>query len=385
MMGQQQMNNRIAAGGMPVWNQGTSYAGGGGNFYSPSSAQYGNTGIVPASKIYPGNTGIVPPGVAGNTGIVPQPRLQGGGGSWGGGYHTAQDLANYRADQNRQEAYNQLAQIQPNTPLGFQYAGAPIAGQMASNTTVGMPGTTTGNSMRYMPYQFYDPGANFAQRTPYQFTDPGRVNVADLYTPQMDIARRDLNEQSQKSQEQQLADLNSRGANKAIQLNLQDRDRKLADLSSQYSIEQGRMQLQEDQLYRQMDQQRQLNQAEEIFRQMGATDAQAQFLASQNVNLQNAQAGQNLSAFGQNLPGLLNCLVPLSSPQQQGQQFNQALQGRQQATAEEQLANLFRRQPLEDLMKMWMQQSGQIGATEGSAGIMGVLGPIMGAAAGAFI
>ncbi|MDL1870611.1 hypothetical protein FBR05_00210 [Deltaproteobacteria bacterium PRO3] len=369
MLGQNAYNRSGASG--PVWNVGTSYASGqsGGSYYP------GGTNYNPIMKtLGTGGTGL-------NQGYM----LQGGGGGFGSGNKDLDKINQYRALN-----YAQLGQIQPNAPQGFQYAGAPIAGQMGSNTTVGrLPATTTGSGMRYRPFQFWDPGANFTERTPFQFTETPRVNVQDIYAPQMDIARRDLTDQAQKSEEQILADMNRRGmltsgaANRAVMLNLQERDRRLADLSSQYSIEHGRMQLQEDQMRRQMEAQRQLSQAEELFRQMGATDEQAKFLASQNVNLQGQQAGQNLAGFQANLgaqqqqygQGLSNAQLLMG---QQGQQFQQALQGRQQATAEEQLANLFRRQPLEDLMKMWQQQSGQIGATEGSAGAMGVLGPLIG-------
>lgn len=364
MLGQNAYNRSGASG--PVWNVGTSYASGqsGGSYYP------GGTNYNPIMKTLGTGGGL-------NQGYM----LQGGGGS---GNKDFDAINQYRALN-----YAQLGQIQPNRPQGFQYAGAPIAGQMGTNTTLGTPRTTTGSNMRYNPFQFWDPGANFTERTPFQFTETPRVNVQDIYGPQMDIARRDLTDQAQKSEEQILADMNRRGmltsgaANRAVMLNMQERDRRLADLSSQYSIEQGRMQLQEDQLRRQMEAQRQLSQAEELFRQMGATDEQAKFLASQNVNLQGQQAGQNLAGFQANLgaqqqqygQGLSNAQLLMG---QQGQQFQQALQGRQQATAEEQLANLFRRQPLEDLMKMWQQQSGQIGATEGSAGAMGVLGPLIG-------
>ena len=101
------------------------------------------------------------------------------------------------------------------------------------------------------------------------------------------------------------------------------------------------------------------------------------------MNFQGAQAAQNLGGFQTNLgaqqqqfqQGMDRSGLSL---QQQNQYWNQMLAGRQQATAEEQLANLMRRQPLEDLMKMYGMQTGTIGPTEGSAGIMGVLGPLMG-------
>jgi len=237
-------------------------------------------------------------------------------------------------------------------PQGFTQAGQNINGQMFSNTTIAPPNADQ---------------INFTQRNPFQFTQPDRVNINDTYTPQYQLASRDILDQGNKTKEQLLSDMNKRGmlttgaATKAMFLNAQEQDRKLANLASQYSIEQGRAQLQEDQMRRQLEMQRQTEQAAEIFRQQGATDSQAQFLA-QNA-LQNAQLRTS----------------------QQSQQFNQNLQGRQQGMAEEQLANLMRRQPLEDLFKLWQQQAGATGPTQGSPGIMGILGPIAGAAAGSFI
>lgn len=218
-------------------------------------------------------------------------------------------------------------------PQGFMQAGQAINGQMAPNTTIG--------------------GVNFQSRTPFQYTDVPMVNVANTYQPQYEMAKRDQEEQFQKTQEQMLSDLNSRGllttgATTKSNFDLMTaRDRNLADLSSRFALEQGQAQTQEQQLRRQLDMQRQTNQAEELFRQSGATDDQARFLA------------QNMMA-------------------QQGQAFTQGLQGRQQATAEEQLANLFRRQPYEDLAKLYSGQIGQIGATPGNPGIMGALGSIAG-------
>lgn len=208
---------------------------------------------------------------------------------------------------------------QPNAPQGFQQAGQAIPGQMT----------------------YQQPNINFTQRTPYQFTQPQAVSIPDIYKPQYEMAQRSINDQGARTQEQMLADLNRRGmltsgaANKAMMDLSRDQSNRLADLSSQYSIEQGRMGLQEEQMRRQMEMDRQYQQAAEIFRQQGASDEQARFLAQQSL------AG-----------------------------FNANLQGRQQATAEEQLANLFRRQPLEDLFKLYQMQTGQIGGTEGSSGLI---------------
>lgn len=281
-------------------------------------------------------------------------------------------------------------------PQGFLQAGQSIAGQLTPNTSITLPNLTTPASQAYSPYRFTDPGADFTQRTPYQFQQTPSVNVADTYTPQYNLAQRDILEQGNRSREQLLSDLNRRGmlttgaANREMMLNLQEQDRRLADLSSRFAIEQGRSQLQEDQMRRQMEMQRQVEQAAEIFRQQGATDEQARYLASQNVNLQNAQAGQNLSAFNTNLSGQQqrfgqDLARSQLLGQQQQQQFNQALEGRRQGTAEEQLANLMRRQPMEDMFRLWGQQAGPTGATPGDPGLMPIFGEMAGAGVGALM
>jgi hypothetical protein len=222
-------------------------------------------------------------------------------------------------------------QSNPFAPQGFQQAGQYIPGQMT----------------------YQQPNINFAERSPYQFTQPQNLNVQDIYTPQYNMARDSINQQAAETEEQMLANLNARGmltsgaANKGVMDLATEKNRRLADLSSQYSIEQGRMQLQEDQMRRQMDMDRQVQQAAEIFRQQGASDEQAMFLAQQSL------AG-----------------------------FNANMQGRQQATAEEQLANAMRRQPLQDLFQLYGMQTGQIGGTEGSQGL---IPSMMSSAAGAAV
>lgn len=338
-----------------------------------------------------------------------------------------------------------LAPQNSNTNSGFYNAGQTIPGQIQSNIiSTGVGPSLTSNTTplnfgkdltptinpetQYQNFQFKAPNVQFAQRSPYQISPINNVNVSDTYNPQYQMARRDILDQSKISQEQQLSDLNRRGllttggATRALDLQRQEQDRKLANLASQYSIEQGRAQLQEDQLQRQMEMQRQIEQAAELFRQQGASDAQAQFLANQNFNVQNAQAAQNLAGYQANLgtqqqrfeQGLSSRNLSNAERQlqlaQQGQafqqnlsgrqqtaaerqlqlaqlsqQFQQNLSGRQQATAEEQLANFFRRQPIEDLFKMWQQQAGPTGGTQGSPGILGALGPIAGAVAGNLI
>lgn len=362
--GSQFITPSYASGGsMPTWNQGM-------KIYSQGQPSGGAGGLQPYQQGRAGGLGQtgVAMGAANNA-------SQGAGNTGYGGGSSINGVP-----------------VSSFAPQGFQYAGQPIRGQLMPNVTQGQPGATTGAGMRYNPYQFFDPGAEFTQRQAFQYGQTPNVNVADFFTPQMDLARRDIEEAGGRQREAILADMNKRGmlttgaANKSIELQYQEQNRKLSDLASQYSIAQGQAQLQEDQLRRQMDMQRQVEQAAEIFRQQGASDEQAMYLATNNINLQNAQSGANQAAFGANLgaqqqqfgQGLSSAELRLA---QQGQQFNQALQGRQAATAEEQLANLMRRQPLEDLFKLYGAQTGQIGATEGSSGFMGVLGSLIGAGA----
>lgn len=207
-------------------------------------------------------------------------------------------------------------------PTSFVQAGQAIPGQMIYQT----------------------PNVNFTQRTPYQYSQPAAISMPDIYNPQYDMARRSIENQGARSQEQILNEINSRGmltagaANKAIMDLNRDKGDRLADLASQYSIEQGRMGLQEQQMRRQMEMDRQARQAEEIFRQQGASDAQAQFLAQ-----------QSLAGYGANL------------------------QGRQQITQEEQLANMMRRQPMEDLFRLYLAQIGQVGGTQATPGLIGTV------------
>lgn len=206
---------------------------------------------------------------------------------------------------------------------------------------------------QYIPGQmsYEAPQINFTNRNPYQYSQPSAISMPDIYNPQYDMARRSIESQGARSQEQILNEMNSRGmltsgaANKAIMDLNRDQGNRLADLSSQYSIEQGRMGLQEQQMRRQMEMDRQARQAEEIFRQQGASDAQAQFLAQ-----------QSLAGFGANLQGR-----------------NQIMQEQQYGTQEQQLANLMRRQPIEDLFRLYLAQTGQLGGTQGTPGLIGTV------------
>jgi len=356
LIGQQQLN---AAGPQSVWNVGAGYTNPYNSGYLLSQNPYPAPSTQPAigsvrrSDASVGFTSQSPTQSTPTSFATPM----------GGGR-----IIPLRAMQPQiQPQQPSLQDVRPVYQTGFQFAGQNIPGQMAPNTSVGAPA-----------FRFYNPGLDFTQRTPYQFQNTPQISVADTYRPSYDLARRDIQEQGNLQQEQILNDLNARGmltsgaANRAVMLQQQEQGRKMADLASQYSIEQGKAQLQEDQLRRQMEADRQQRQAEEIFRQQGATDQQAKDWAAQSINLQNLQASQNVSAGDQLL-------------RQQGQQFTQALQGRQQGTAEEQLANLIRRQPVEDLMKMWQVQAGPTGSTPGDSGLMPILGKLGGALIGALI
>ncbi len=340
-----------------------------GGSYRPNN--YG----VGSNSIY---TGTPAPG----TKILGQAPLHGGG-----AYINTPGISNNKMPLTNEQI---LSQISGARPQGFQYAGAPIAGQMFSNTTVGgLPSQTTNARMRYNPFQFLQPETNFTERNPYQFDEIQGINVADTFNPNMALARREIEDQRNRSYEQMLSSLNSRGMatsgalDKANFLANQELDRNLADSADRFAIAQGQAQTQEDQMRRSMEYQRQVQQAEEIFKQQGASDDQARYLAEQSINVQGLQANQNLAGFQTNLgaqqqqyeQALARAQMLMA---QQNQQFQQTLSGRQQATSEEQLANLIRRQPLEDLYRVWAQQAGPTGPQEGSAGVMGLLAPLMG-------
>lgn len=252
-------------------------------------------------------------------------------------------------------------------PQGFLQAGQAIPGQIRSNVT-----------QTYRPFQFKMPEVNFQAPEAFQFKQVNPIDVGDIYSPQMNMAARAINEQFGRSRDDIVSQLNKQGlfstgaTTRAVGDLIDQRDRNLANSSDQFALQQAQQGLSEAQQARGLDFQRQQAQAAELFRQQGVSDQQAQFLA--NLAMQNQQ--NQFQAF--------NTADQLRLAQQQAA-FQQTLAGRQQATAEEQLANFFRRQPLEDLFRLYGAQTGQIGATEGSSGVLGALGSIGGALAGAFI
>jgi hypothetical protein len=249
-------------------------------------------------------------------------------------------------------------------PQGFQQAGQFIPNQLFTSSATGLPALTTGAGDRFN--QQFNYKTHFDPRQAFQFSDVPTLNVGDIYSPQMDMARRDITRQADLTREQMLSDLNSRGmlttgaTSQGMYRLGQDTSNQLADLSSQYSLQQAQQQLQEDQMRRQMDYQRQVDQAAELFRQQGAPDDQAKFWPSKPCR------DTTRISQGSREPWRSATAIPAT-----GRERCTSTQGRQQATAEEQLANLMRRQPLEDLMAMWKQQAGQTGATEGSPGWLG--------------
>lgn len=245
----------------------------------------------------------------------------------------------------------------PQQPLGFQQAGQAIAGQIGPQTR---------------DFRFQQPDVQFGQRDPFQFQAPEAIQAQDAFTPQFELAQRGLQEQFSRGEEERLADLNRRGllttgaATRSQNLAREESNRRLTDLASRFSIEQGQAQFGEEQQRRGLEQQRQFNQAAEIFRQQGASDQQAQFLAGLNFQTQQAQQQANLAT--------------------QGQRFQEQIGGRQLGLQEEQLAQFTRRQPLEDVFRLQLAQFGQQGGTPAQPGIIpSVLGQAAGAAAGAFI
>lgn len=242
--------------------------------------------------------------------------------------------------QNRLNTYNSYQgaanQFQPT----FTQAGQQIQGQIQP----------TINANSFVP--------QFQQRQAYQFAQPSRVSVADIFTPNIGLAQQALEEQRADAADRARQEMNRLGllqsgqTIKQLQEIEDETSKQLANQATQLATQQSLAQQQEEQAYRDLLRQRELSQAEELFRQQGATDQQAQLLAQ--FGLQGAQTG-----------------------------FQQQLAGRQQAIAEEQLANQLRRLPLEDLFRLQLAQMGQIstGGTPATSGIGGLLG----SAAGSFL
>lgn len=155
---------------------------------------------------------------------------------------------------------------------------------------------------------FQTPTLNFDQRSPFQFTntfDPSSALTAvqDAFTPQAKAVESFYNRRGSQQDQTILDDMNRRGlltagaTTEALGNRRESTDfalnQALSSLAGQQAQAGTQAQLQANALQAQLEQQRQINQAQELFRQQGATDAQAQQLA--NLSLQNRafQATQN--------------------------------------------------------------------------------------------
>ena len=241
--------------------------------------------------------------------------------------------------------------------------GEAIEGQMASNTS---------------PLQQSTP--QFQQRDPYQYSNLNFQNydankaVGDAFNPQFEMARRGLERYGQEERQGIAEDMNARGmlttggTTEAMMKQRETQGNRLADISSQLATQQGQQQLQSQQFGANLNTQRQgmqlgreQGQAQELFRQQGASDNQAQFLA-QNALQNNSQQMQN-----------------------QSQVFGQDMAGRQAALGEYAVQGRARQQPMNDLYRLYQLSAG---ATPGNAASPGFIGSAMGgvgSAVGAYL
>jgi hypothetical protein len=223
-----------------------------------------------------------------------------------------------------------------------------------------------------------------------QFSDPYQkllegqtadTMVGDAFTPQYEMAQRMAEREGVLQREQLANDMARRGMltsgamTRAIQMQQRDQGDRLANLSSQLAAQQAQQKLGAGQWLTQMRGQgdwatqqaraseaarvqqgewaRQQAQAEEIFRQQGATDAQASQMAQMAL-------------------------------QRQAQAFGQQQAGRQQGISEWALQQQMRRQPMEDLFRLYQLSTGGSPGSPGSPGLISQLipaGATLGAAA----
>jgi len=241
--------------------------------------------------------------------------------------------------------------------------GEAISGQMTSNTS---------------PLQQSTP--QFQQRDPYQYSNLNFQNydankaVGDAYTPQFEMAKRGLEQYGQEERQGIAEDMNARGmlttggTTEAMMKQRETQGNRLADISSQLATQQGQQQLQSQQFGANLNTQqqgmqlgREQGQAQELFRQQGASDNQAQFLA-QNALQNNSQQMQN-----------------------QSQVFGQDMAGRQAALGEYGTQVQSAQQPMNDLYRLYQLSAG---ATPGNAASPGFIGSAMGgvgSAVGAYL
>ena len=258
------------------------------------------------------------------------------------------------------DAYDRLGNmdtVQQNMLPRFT-PGQAIEGQMTSNTS---------------PLQQYTP--EFQQRDPYQYSNLNFQNydankaVGDAYTPQFEMARRGLERYGQDERQGIAEDMNARGmlttggTTEAMMKQRETQGNRLADISSQLATQQGQQQLQSQQFGANLNTQqqgmqlgREQGQAQELFRQQGASDNQAQFLA-QNALQNNSQQMQN-----------------------QSQVFGQNMAGRQAALGEYAVQGQARQQPMNDLFRLYQLSAG---STPGNPATPGLIGSAMGGAGAA--
>lgn len=176
----------------------------------------------------------------------------------------------------------------------------PVQGQQPVNLNqlipqFGQPGGTTQGLPGITP--------QFTQRNPFQFTasfDPNTA-VGDAFTPALARAQAAIERAGTRQRDDIQEDLNRRGLlqSGALTENLQ-RQREaeqfaLADTASRLAAEQARSRLGAQQFGSQFDLGSQRAQAEEIFRQQGATDTQAKALADIGLRGRSEQFRQNLA------------------------------------------------------------------------------------------
>jgi hypothetical protein len=224
--------------------------------------------------------------------------------------------------------------------------GQNIAGQMQPTTQA-----SSFDTSGFMP--------QFQQANPYQFqqfdfnmpTFDAKTAVGDAFTPQYNMAQRMTERQGGIERKGIMEDMNARGllttgaATEASMKQRQGEGDRLANLADQLAAQQGQAQLgatqfgaqlgtQQQQMMQQEQWQRQVAQAEEMFRQQGATAQQARDMA-------NASIAQNQFQMGA-----------------QGQQFGQQMAGRQQGMQETQYGQQLQRLPYQDLMKLYGLSTG---------------------------
>ncbi|MCA9496804.1 MAG: hypothetical protein KC589_07695 [Nanoarchaeota archaeon] len=195
------------------------------------------------------------------------------------------------------------------TPAGGSF-GQNILGRLNNfyGNQLAQNGTPTPLSQEYID-TLGTPTLNFNQRNPYQFDFAGSYNpltaVGDAFTPQIERAQNILRVQGQRDREDILNDLNRRGlatsgiTTDALLRQQENQSNTLANLASQLASQQALQQLQSSQFGANLQQNQQLNQALEFFRQQGATDAQAQALANELFQRQQAQGSAQTTRFNQ--------------------------------------------------------------------------------------